>query len=245
MCVSDAQRQACGIAERCRTIRNGVDLDRLRPHRGPRVNPMFDLDDPPEEARPWVLLLGRICFIGVVDRETNQRLIPHASCVAIPSTIPETSSLVAMEALACGRPVVAFRTPALEELIEEGRTGFLVDDVDGMRRAFESIASLSSDECRRAAERRCSGRAMTAAYIDVYCELTRGRAFVRRCRASSVDAPLLRALLRECKRPSRDREGHGSGWSAVRLDQQPHGSVPRACASFSDGDPGDGARGRP
>jgi glycosyltransferase involved in cell wall biosynthesis len=76
-----------------------------------------------------------------------------------------------MEALSCGTPVVALRSPALEELIDDGRTGFLVRDVEEMRRAFEEVHRLSPADCRRAAEEKCSGEVMTAAYLRLYADL--------------------------------------------------------------------------
>jgi len=98
----------------------------------------------------------------------KQRLLGSVACLALPTTVPETGSLVSMEALASGTPVVAFRTPPLAELIESGRTGFLVADADEMRRAFTRIDSISAAECRRAAEAHCALDAMTRGYLNLY-----------------------------------------------------------------------------
>jgi CelD/BcsL family acetyltransferase involved in cellulose biosynthesis/glycosyltransferase involved in cell wall biosynthesis len=107
-------------------------------------------------------------FLGPLNRRTTQRLLAAARCVVVPSTIPETSSLVAMEALACGTAVVAARTPALEELIDDGETGLLVDSPSAMGSAFRRVGDISPAVCRRAAERRCSAEQMTAEYLSCY-----------------------------------------------------------------------------
>jgi glycosyltransferase involved in cell wall biosynthesis len=116
-------------------------------------------------------LAGDVRFIGPVDAHAKRTLLGTVSCVGLPSIVPETSSLTAMEALASGTPVVALRSPALEELIDHGRTGFLVDDVDGMAQAFASIHAIGPDACRQAAEQRCQLTHMTAAYLQLYEEL--------------------------------------------------------------------------
>jgi glycosyltransferase involved in cell wall biosynthesis len=111
---------------------------------------------------------NRVTFVGALAGPRKRRFLGSVSCLAVPTTVPETSSLVTMEALASGTPVVAFGTPALAELIENGRTGFLVADPDEMRRAFGRVGSISWRECRRSARTRCSLGGMTARYLSLY-----------------------------------------------------------------------------
>lgn len=113
-------------------------------------------------------------FIGAVPRSVRRQLLASARCVVLPSTVPETSSLVAMEALASDTPVVALRSPALEELIEEGVTGWLIDSPDAMPRALERADCIKAGACRAAAERRCSAAHMTRAYLRCYENLSGG-----------------------------------------------------------------------
>lgn len=110
-------------------------------------------------------------FFGSLDFRRKRRLLAAARCLIVPSRIAETSSLVAMEALACGTPVVAFRIGALPEIVDHGRTGFLVSDVREMARALHDVQAINPAECRREAERRFSSAVMVSRYLDLYRQL--------------------------------------------------------------------------
>lgn len=113
-------------------------------------------------------------FIGPLGFDCKRRLLQRARCLLVPSLVPETSSLVAMEAWACGTPVVAWRSGALEELVEPGVTGFLVNSVPEMAKAIFDAERLSPKACRLAAERRFDVRRTARDYIRIYERLTSG-----------------------------------------------------------------------
>jgi len=116
--------------------------------------------------------LGKgVRFLGPQGLGSKRRLLASARCLVVPSHVPETSSLVSMEALACGTPVVAFRTGALPEVIDHGRTGFLVSDIHEMAQALREVGSIDPAECRREAERRFSSDLMVSRYLDLYHRL--------------------------------------------------------------------------
>lgn len=116
--------------------------------------------------------LGAACrYLGPVGFARKRRLLSAAGCVLIPSTAPETSSLVAREAAACGTPVVALRNGALVEAVEDGRTGFLVSDVPEMALAIGRCGGIDAQVCRDAATTRFSQDTMIARYLDLYRQL--------------------------------------------------------------------------
>lgn len=111
-------------------------------------------------------------FLGSVGWAGKRRLLSAARVLLVPSLAPETSSLVAMEALACGTPVIAFRAGALVEIVEPGRTGFLVDDAAEMAEAIGMVDEIDREECRAVARERFDQRRMLAGYIALYHALT-------------------------------------------------------------------------
>jgi glycosyltransferase involved in cell wall biosynthesis len=73
-----------------------------------------------------------------------------------------------MEALACGTPVVAFRAGALAEIVEHGRTGFLVAGVAEMADAIAAAETIRPEDCRAAAHTRFSLERMAGQYLALY-----------------------------------------------------------------------------
>ena len=73
-----------------------------------------------------------------------------------------------MEAFAAGTPVIAYRSGALTEIVEDGVTGFLVDTMEEMAEAIRNIDQISYDACRAAAEQRFSRDRMVRRYLDLY-----------------------------------------------------------------------------
>jgi len=113
-------------------------------------------------------------FVGPVGLRRKRRLLTGARCLLVPSLVPETSSLVAMEALACGTPVIAFRAGALPEVVEHGRTGFVVDNEAQMADAIHAAAELDPEVCRAAARERFSSQRMSRAYLALYHRILSG-----------------------------------------------------------------------
>jgi glycosyltransferase involved in cell wall biosynthesis len=110
-------------------------------------------------------------FIGPIGLVRKRRLLTAARCLLLPSLAPETSSLVAMEALACGTPVIAFPSGALPEIVEPGRTGFIVKDEQEMAAAIHAVADIDPEACRAAARDRFSLERTIERYLALYHEL--------------------------------------------------------------------------
>ena len=114
-------------------------------------------------------------WIGPVGFARKRCLLSAARCVLIPSTAPETSSLVAMEAAACGTPVVAFASGALPETMQHGMTGLIVRSVEEMAAAIGDAAAIDPETCRQVARKRFGVGMMIGAYLERYRMLARVR----------------------------------------------------------------------
>lgn len=112
-------------------------------------------------------------YVGAVDLDTKAALLAGARCVLIPSLVAETSSLVAMEAITSGTPVIAFRSGALPEVVEHNETGFIVDSEDQMIDAVQHVGEISPETCRARAALRFDARRMVNDYKELYGTLLR------------------------------------------------------------------------
>jgi glycosyltransferase involved in cell wall biosynthesis len=113
-------------------------------------------------------LNDQVRFIGPVGGKHKRDLLAGAKSLLIPSQVNETSSLAAMEAIAAGTPVVAWRSGALPEIVSDGRTGFLVSSVDEMAEAINHVPCIDRQECRKEAEERFDARSMFSRYLSLY-----------------------------------------------------------------------------
>lgn len=125
-----------------------------------------------EQIRPRLGAGAR--WLGPVHAEEKARLLARARCLLLPTLAPETSSLAAMEALAAGTPVIAFPSGALPEVVEHGRTGFLVETVESMAEALGRLDEIDLEACRRAARKRFPLERMVAGYLGLYREILEG-----------------------------------------------------------------------
>jgi glycosyltransferase involved in cell wall biosynthesis len=110
-------------------------------------------------------------FVGKVGGERKAQLLAGARCLLVPSLAPETSSLAAMEAMASGTPVIAWRSGALTGIVAHGRTGFVVSSVEEMADAIGRAASISPSACRYEAEEQFPAERMVSKYVELYHEL--------------------------------------------------------------------------
>lgn len=111
---------------------------------------------------------GPIEYVGHVTGDAKARLLGGARCVLMPQQWEEPFGLVAVEAMACGTPVVALRRGALPEIVRDGTTGFVVDHVDEMVEAVDRVGSIDPLRCRQLVQERFTSSAMAEAYLRIY-----------------------------------------------------------------------------
>jgi glycosyltransferase involved in cell wall biosynthesis len=110
-------------------------------------------------------------FLGEIGGAERVRFLGDALALVFPIEWPEPFGLVMIESMACGTPVVALRYGSVTEVLRDGHTGFVVDDVDDMVDAVRRIDRIDRAACRREVERRFSDMRMAASYEEAYAAL--------------------------------------------------------------------------
>ena len=107
-------------------------------------------------------------FIGEIGEEEKKAFLGNAKALLFPIDWPEPFGMVMIEALACGTPVVAFRNGSVPEIIRNGITGFIVNNVEEAVKAVDNIRHVSRRDCRTDFELRFSSSRMAEDYLRLY-----------------------------------------------------------------------------
>ena len=113
-------------------------------------------------------LVGGIEYLGEVSHGQKVELLQNARATLFPIEWEEPFGLVMIESMACGTPVIATRRGAVPEVIEDGRSGIIVDDYREMPAALDRADALDPLECRRYVEERFAPARMVQAYLSAY-----------------------------------------------------------------------------
>src|SRR3989338_7815884 len=93
-------------------------------------------------------------FIGEINKKKKDTFLGNTSALLFPINWPEPFGLAKIEAMACGTPVIAFPFGSVPEVIDEGKTGFIVKDVDGAARSVKKLPLISRVTCSKIFEKR-------------------------------------------------------------------------------------------
>ena len=113
----------------------------------------------------------RVVYVGPVDDAQKNDLLGRAAAFLMPILWDEPFGIVMAEAMACGTPVIGLRRGAVPEVVEDGRTGFVRDDVDGLVRALADLDGIDRAACRERVERLFSDDAVVEGYLAIYREM--------------------------------------------------------------------------
>ena len=110
-------------------------------------------------------------FVGEICDAQKAAFLGNARALLFPIDWPEPFGLVMIESLACGTPVIAYRNGSVPEILEDGVTGFIVDDLDAAVDAAHRVDEIDRQRCRSVFEDRFSVERMTAEYLRLYWSL--------------------------------------------------------------------------
>lgn len=110
-------------------------------------------------------------YVGEIGEGEKDEFLGNAYALLFPIDWPEPFGLVMIEAMACGTPVIAYRKGSVPEVMEEGKTGFIVEGLEDAVKAVESVHTLSRKRCREVFEERFTAARMTRDYLSLYQRL--------------------------------------------------------------------------
>lgn len=107
-------------------------------------------------------------FVGEIGYPEKNRFLGNAAALLFPIDWPEPFGLVMIEAMASGTPVIAYPRGSVPEIMEDGVTGFVVDNVESAARAVQHIGEIDRSLCRQRFEARFTDKRMTDDYLAIY-----------------------------------------------------------------------------
>ena len=118
-----------------------------------------------------------IQFIGEIGESEKNEFLGNALAVLFPIDWPEPFGLVMIEAMACGTPTIAYRNGSVPEVLQDNKTGFMVDNLPDAAHAVERVPLLSRRTCREVFEQQFSSSRMARDYLAIYEALLSEREF--------------------------------------------------------------------
>src|SRR5258708_1899491 len=121
-----------------------------------------------ELIRPLIEQNPLVEYIGEIGDPEKSEFLSGAIALLVPIDWPEPFGLVMIEAMACGTPVIAYNRGSVAEIIDDGLTGFVVEDEASAVAAVDRLSGLSRPAIRKQFEARFTARRMALDYLDTY-----------------------------------------------------------------------------
>ena len=124
-----------------------------------------------ELIRPLISASPLVEYIGEISDHEKSDFLSRAIGLLVPIDWPEPFGLVMIEAMACGTPVVAFNRGSVTEIVDDGLTGFIVEDEISALGVVDGLSRLNRETIRRQFEARFTARRMALDYLAAYRSL--------------------------------------------------------------------------
>src|SRR5579872_3352214 len=111
-------------------------------------------------------------FIGEIGESEKGAFLGNALAYLFPIDWPEPFGLTMIEAMACGTPTIAFNCGSVPEVIEDGLTGFIVENMDQAVAAVKKVGTIERTACRNVFEKKFTATRMAEHYIEIYQSMT-------------------------------------------------------------------------
>jgi len=199
--ISDAQRKPAPDLNWAGTIYNGINLKsfpfnpkpknyllflgRILERKGAHIaikatiksNENLIIAGTPSKGKFWekyirpFLKRKNIKYVGFLPYGETYKLYQNAKVLLCPIQWEEPFGLTFIESMACGTPVIAFDRGSAREVIKDGKTGFVVKDIEEMVKAIKKIDKIDRRECRRWVEEKFTIEKMIDNYERVFYQI--------------------------------------------------------------------------
>ena len=127
-------------------------------------------------------------YVGEVGGIEKDTFLGKAKALLFPVDWPEPFGLVMIEAMACGTPVIAWRKGSVPEIVRDGLTGFVVDDIEAAVRCVPQLETIRRQDCRRTFEAQFRSERMAADYLRIYQRLIQNAVEGPKIQADAIEA---------------------------------------------------------
>lgn len=117
----------------------------------------------------------QIIYLGPLDLEQKNELLKNAKALLNPIDWEEPFGMVMTESMSCGTPVIAYNRGAAKEIIQNGKNGFLVDNLEQMIGAIEKISSIDRSYCRSYIDQNFSHKTIAKKAVKCYQQVIADR----------------------------------------------------------------------
>jgi len=163
--ISDADRSP--DLDYIKTIHHGIDIARACSKKLILAGIIQDQSYYEQYVAPHIDN-DKVVYAGSAEPAERNRLLGKACALLHPIQFDEPFGLSVIESMACGTPVIAFDRGSMPEIIENGKNGFLVNNVDEAIKTVARIEEIDRAHCRRHVERHFTVDRMINEYIHVY-----------------------------------------------------------------------------
>jgi glycosyltransferase involved in cell wall biosynthesis len=109
----------------------------------------------------------RIIYVGTLDDEGKNKYLGMSKAMLFPARTEEAFGMVMVEAMACGTPVLAYGSAAIPEVVTEGITGYILDNIEDMKRRIDELSKFNRKEVRIFSQMKFDVKVVASRYLEV------------------------------------------------------------------------------
>jgi len=151
-------------------VREAIEVAKTSGHRLIIIGPVYDDQKGYFDTEIKPHLGEQITYLGLMERAKIAGYYQRAKALLFPVKWEEPFGLTMIEAMSCGTPVIAFRRGSVPEVVDHGRTGFIVDTATEMAAAVKQVDGLSRRDARNHVQQRFSNDHMVQGYLAAFGE---------------------------------------------------------------------------